>query len=140
MPEYQMPSWANWKKLAIEQLAAVDIDAAEQEMERVWKGNSALLRECIVQKEACIKLAVQIWGGNSNVVAYLKRTHIESPPNLRSLLTKYQRAVNNAKEKMTQRAKGRVAYQRRKRNKLVEAEVDQYVLDRYGAGWVEQEG
>lgn len=37
-------------------------------------------------------------------------------------------------------AKGRVAYQRRKRNKLVEAEVDQYVLDRYGAGWVEQEG
>lgn len=135
---YKLPSWANWKKLTDSQLAQADIVAAEQEMERVLSENTNILTECIHLQRECIKLAIQVWGEGSNEVRYLKRASAKFPPPLRKLLNQYRKAVATAKAKLKERAKGKEAYQRRKAAVKRNEEIDQYILERYGAGWEEQ--
>ena len=136
---YKTPSWANWKKLTDAQLAQANVSAAEVEIEELIRENTEILKEHNRLRRECIQTAERIWGVGSKEVAYLTRARMEFPPNLRRLLNKYKRAVSDAKGKLEKRAKGREAYHRRKETVQRVKEIDQYILERYGAGWEEQE-
>lgn len=140
MTNYQKPSWANWKKYSQSQLVRVFLDEklgeALIEADRVDWENKKLYESLAATKAETIQSVERMWGASSRQVQYLKRQKIDKPPVWKNLFWKYRNAVLEACARSDRNAKARKRRQEKKRL----AEIDAQIVERYGSGWVEQEG
>lgn len=133
---YRKPSWANWKTYSQALLIMSEVGNAKREAERIDLENSKVYEGLELKKSQCIKDAEAIWGSGSRQVQYLKKQKIESPPVWRKLFWKFHDAVMEARTRSDRNAKARNRRQEKKRL----AEIEAQIVERYGSGWVEQEG
>lgn len=137
MPDYKTPSWAGWKRKGFNlNLSDDELRRAESEAQWANANNAGIKSDFEKKKMDLIQKSEELWGKGARQVTYLWQQKIEPPPDWFKEFRKLKKAVLAERERLARNERARGYRQNRKRI----AEIEEQIVERYGAGWVQQEG
>jgi hypothetical protein len=123
--KYLLPKWYKNNRLDFAAITDEQLRQTEREVTAYGEANQKLWRAANAKRQQMISDACEIWGAQSAVVKYLRRTVLEPTPNLALEHRKFMKKVLEARAAAERRARRR-EYSRRYRERKAreQAELD----------------